>query len=191
MFLGLNELFKFEEFFLIFPCKNHVSFVCDFLCLKSLDLEWAERLTPSESLRRGKISGWFPIPFFDSVGDIWVTGPSPSHQFKRLPEAYQPTKARKPHEWLRMDMDEIEWRSFLLGLQGPSEGAAGIDDRPCCDVLRSFAVVWRGFHLGMLVGDIAIFWGFRRHGRWSRLCFLYARAKQTECYKKALSISSG
>ena len=60
-------------------------------------------MTPSESLGRGKISGWCPIPFFDWGGDAWVTGLSPSHRFERLPKAYRPTEARKPQEWLRMD----------------------------------------------------------------------------------------
>ena len=36
VFLGLDELFEFEEFFLIFPCKNYVSFVNGFFCLMIL-----------------------------------------------------------------------------------------------------------------------------------------------------------
>ena len=69
-----------------------------FPLFKSLVLRWAGRLTPKDRLGRGKNSGWCPIPFFDWVEDTWVTGPSPSFRFERLPKAYRPTEARRSHE---------------------------------------------------------------------------------------------
>ena len=47
---------------------------------------------------------------------------------------------------------------FLLGLGGPSEGTAGMDDRTHCAFSYSFAVVWWCFHLWALVGNFAILW---------------------------------
>ena len=138
----------------------------------SLSFGWEGRLTPKVRLGRGKNSGWCPIPFFDWVEGTWVTGPSLSLRFERLPEAYRPTEARKPHEWLRMDMARKSLRRlFLLGYWGTlgvlSRRVRVLAGNIHCVLFLGFAMVRREFHLRLLELRYCISLG--RGGRSSRL----------------------
>ena len=97
-FSGGSSCLSLRSFFLIFHDKNQGFFFVDFFCLMNLSFGREGRLTPKVRLGWGKNSGWCPIPFFDWVVGAWVTGPSLSLRFERLPEAYRPTEARRLHK---------------------------------------------------------------------------------------------